>query len=157
MEHVFEPKRNLLNQLQISAAPFLKACKEFVFGLDLEDVIRKRQAETEPHRKRITQFEKMVDDLRRRVAQGLNPNVLDKQLREWVSYSKREYCVQMARLYSNAGFYNDASRVMESAKYGSNYTQIVFDEHGNEVGSETVTDKKQTVKPKSNAVQFEVY
>lgn len=156
MEHVFEPKRNLLNQLQLNAAPFLKACKEFVFGLDLEDVIRKRQAENEPHRKRIAQFEKRVDDLRRRVAQGLDPDVLDKSLREWVSYSKREYCVQMARLYSNAGFYNDASRVMESAKVGNNYTQLVFDEHGNEVGSETVTDKKETVKPKSNAVQFEV-
>ena len=156
MEHVFEPKRNFFAQLQINASPLLKFCKEIFTGIDLEDVKARQREANEPIRRQIVQFEKMVEDLRRRVAQGLNPNVLDKQLREWVSYSKREYCVQMARLYSNAGFYGDASRVMEAAKVGSNYTQLVFDEHGNEVGSETVTDKKETVKPKGNAVQFEV-
>lgn len=154
MANTFAPQRPILAQLAAQAQPFFKAIREIVLGVDLQEMVNYKRAEREHLRKPLFVFEGRLEKLRKSVAEGHIKIVeVTPELREWVAYDRATFYAQLVRLYQRQGLWADVERVKQVFAKGAKYTSIVKDEHGNEVGSETITEP--TKKARGNAVELE--
>lgn len=155
MAHTFAPpSRPLLQVLGEKLQPLFVAFRQFAHNIELDEMRQKHHANREPLRRQLVAFETELIRLRKAVAElSLNPAYIEKQYREWVSYNRNDFYVQLRLLYVNNGFWGEVERVEKLAKKGGTYTKEVKDEHGNTVGSETINDTKG--KGLGNAVEVE--
>lgn len=86
-----------------------------------------------PHRNRLFQFEKIIKALR---SGDFDKKDLTPEQQEWVSYTRKEFYIQLIKLYERFNYHFDVDRVREEGEKGSATVRQTKD------GSETVVDDK---------------
>jgi len=153
----FTPSQPILAKLATTAQPLIKAVRDIVFGLDMQDFVNYKRAEREHLRPPLLAFERKLEGLRKAVAEKhITPADVAEHYREWVAYDRATFYAQLVRLYQNKGLWSDVTRLKQVFAKGGKHTSTVKDEHGNVVGSETITDTTgEPLNKKSNAVEVE--